>query len=75
VHCLDTLAAVLKEFGSSLEKVLKADVHLVDPSEFIEFKARLTGVFPQDPPARTTVEVGDTFPFRGSASISMRWRL
>ena len=37
-HCLDTLAAVLKEFGSSLDRVLKVDVHLVDPSDFVEFK-------------------------------------
>jgi len=64
-HCLDTLGAVLKEFGSSLDKVLKVDVHLVDPVDFLEFKHLWQEYFPKDPPARTTVEVGDTFPFRG----------
>ena len=64
-HCLDALGALLKEFGSSLDRVLKVDVHVVDPVEFIEFKHVWQEYFPKEPPARTTVEVGDTFPFRG----------
>jgi enamine deaminase RidA (YjgF/YER057c/UK114 family) len=65
-HCLDTLAAVLKEQRSSLDRVLKADVHLVDPAEFYEFKRVWREYFPTDPPARTTVEIGDTLPFPGA---------
>lgn len=64
-HCLEALKAVLKERGSSLERVLKADVHLVDPADFYELKLVWREYFPTDPPARTTVDVGDTLPFRG----------
>jgi len=64
-HCLNTLKEVLKEHGSALERVLKAEVHLADASDFYEFKLIWREYFPQDPPARTTIEVGDTFPFRG----------
>jgi enamine deaminase RidA (YjgF/YER057c/UK114 family) len=65
-HCLETLKTVLAESGSSLERVLKADVHLVDPADFYEFKLVWRAYFPKDPPARTTVEVGDTLPFHGA---------
>lgn len=65
-HCLDTLKATLAEFGGSLERVLKADVHLADPADFFDFKVVWREYLPADPPARTTVEVGDTLPFRGA---------
>jgi len=64
-HCLATLKSVLAEFGSSLDRVLKADVHLVDAADFYEFKRVWREFFPNDPPARTTLEVGDTLPFPG----------
>lgn len=64
-HCLETLKDVLGAFGSSLDRVLKADVHLVDPTDFYEFKIAWREYFPVDPPARTTIEVGDTFPMPG----------
>jgi enamine deaminase RidA (YjgF/YER057c/UK114 family) len=62
-HCCEILKKVLNESGSSLEHVLKADVHLADAADFYEFKLVWKAYFPKDPPARTTVEVGDTFPF------------
>ena len=62
-HCLETLKKVLAEAGSSLERVLKADVQLVDAADFYEFKLVWREYFAVDPPARATVEVGDTFPF------------
>ncbi len=65
-RCLETLKSVLGDFGSSLERVLKAEVHLVDASDFYEFKRVWKEYFPVDPPARTTVEVGDTLPFPGA---------
>jgi enamine deaminase RidA (YjgF/YER057c/UK114 family) len=65
-HCLESLKAVLTEFGSSLERVLKADVHLADAAEFYEFKCIWREYFPSEQPARTTVEVGDLLPFRGA---------
>ncbi len=65
-RCLETLKAALRDCGSSLERVLKADVHLADAAEFIEFKRVWKEYFPANPPARTTVEVGDTLPFPGA---------
>lgn len=64
-HCLETLKTILKEHSSTLDGVLKADVHLVDAADFYEFKRVWREYFPKEPPARTTVEVGDNFPFRG----------
>src|SRR5580693_3947401 len=65
-HCLESLKAVLTEFGSTLNRVLKADVHLADAADFYEFKRIWHEYFPSEPPARTTVEVGDVLPFRGA---------
>ena len=65
-RCLETLKSVLRDSGSSLERVLKADVHLADAAELNEFKRVWKEYFPVNPPARTTVEVGDTLPFPGA---------
>jgi len=65
-HCLETLKDVLTEIGTSLEKTLKVDVHLADARDFVEFKHVWREYFSSEPPARTTVEVGDTFPFPGA---------
>src|SRR5215467_71060 len=65
-HCLESLKNVLAEAGGSMERVLKADVHLVDPADFYEFKLVWNEYFPSNPPARTTVEIGDTLPFHGA---------
>jgi 2-iminobutanoate/2-iminopropanoate deaminase len=64
-HCLEQLEAVLAEHGGRLDRVLKAEVHLVDAADFYEFKLVWREFFRDDPPARTTIEVGDTFPLRG----------
>jgi enamine deaminase RidA (YjgF/YER057c/UK114 family) len=69
-QCLQTLKSVLGDFKSTPERVLKADVHLADAHDFLEFKRVWKEFFPKDPPARTTVEVGDTLPFAG-ARISL----
>jgi enamine deaminase RidA (YjgF/YER057c/UK114 family) len=65
-HCLETLKTALGDFGSNLDRVLKVDVQLVDPDDFLEFKRVWQEFFPKDPPARTTIEVGDTLPFPGA---------
>jgi enamine deaminase RidA (YjgF/YER057c/UK114 family) len=57
--CLETLQSVLAEAGTSLERVVKAEVYLVDPADFYEFKLVWREYFPTDPPARTTAIVGD----------------
>jgi enamine deaminase RidA (YjgF/YER057c/UK114 family) len=64
-HCLESLKAILKEQNSSLDKVLKADVHLARAEDFYEFKLVWREYFPTEPPARTTIEVGDCFPIPG----------
>lgn len=63
--CLETLKSILKQQRSSLDRVLKAEVHLANAADFYEFKRVWREYFPDSPPARTTVEVGDTFPYRG----------
>ena len=64
-HCLTTLKNSLAELQSSLALVIKVDVHLAFASDFYEFKLVWREFFPADPPARMTIEVGDTFPFSG----------
>jgi enamine deaminase RidA (YjgF/YER057c/UK114 family) len=63
--CLTKLKNILAELDSSMALVVKVDVHLAFASDFYEFKLVWREFFPQDPPARMTVEVGDTFPFSG----------
>ena len=63
---LETLRDVLAEAGSSLERVLKTEVYLVDPTEFYEFKLVWQEYFPHEPPARTTAVIGDDHIFPGA---------
>ena len=58
----DTLA----EAGTSMDRVLKAEVYLVDPAEFYEFKLVWQEYFPSAPPARTTAVVMDEHIIRGA---------
>jgi 2-iminobutanoate/2-iminopropanoate deaminase len=62
---LNGLNETLKDHGSSLANILKVNVHLAKSEDFYEFKNVWKEFFPENPPARTTVQVGDTFPFRG----------
>src|SRR5690349_5054641 len=62
-QCLESLKTILQECGSSLDRVLKAEVHLAEAADFYEFKLVWREYFPKNPPARTTIEVGETFPF------------
>ena len=73
-HCLESLKRILKEQQSSLDKVLKADVHLAEASDFYEFKLVWREYFPTEPPARTTIEVGECFPIPGVRTQSRRGR-
>lgn len=56
---LESLEQCLSEAGSSLERVLRVEVQLADAGDFAEFKHVYAEAFPQDPPARTTIVVGD----------------
>ncbi|MPZ23953.1 MAG: hypothetical protein GEU28_10515 [Dehalococcoidia bacterium] len=56
---METLKRVLADAGTSLERMLKAEVYLKYPSDFYEFKLIWKEYFPTDPPVRTTACVGE----------------
>jgi 2-iminobutanoate/2-iminopropanoate deaminase len=53
---LENLKAVLEACGTSLTKVVKTTVYLKDMGEFARMNEVYARYFPQDPPARATVE-------------------
>lgn len=55
--CLDRIRRVVEAAGSSIEKVVKCTVYVTDISQFTAMNDVYKGYFPNDPPARTTVEV------------------
>ena len=56
---LTQLQESLVTADSTLENVLRVEVHLVDASDFYEFKLVWKEFFPNSPPARKTIVVGD----------------
>jgi enamine deaminase RidA (YjgF/YER057c/UK114 family) len=62
---LEQLRSTLDEAGSSLERTLKVEVQLADAADFPEFKRVWKEFFPDSPPARTTIVVGDEHIFPG----------
>jgi 2-iminobutanoate/2-iminopropanoate deaminase len=54
---LENLKTVLEACGSSLAQVLKTTVYLKDMGEFPRMNEVYARYFPEDPPARATVEV------------------
>jgi 2-iminobutanoate/2-iminopropanoate deaminase len=56
---LEQLQQVLGNAGSSLGQTVKAEVYLADAADFHEFKLVWKEFFPDSPPARTTIVVGD----------------
>ena len=53
---LENLKAVLEASGSSLAGVVKTTVYLKDMGEFAKMNEVYATYFPQNPPARATVE-------------------
>jgi 2-iminobutanoate/2-iminopropanoate deaminase len=53
---LRNLAAVLKEGGASLQSVVKTTVYLADLSDFPVMNGVYGTFFPENPPARATIE-------------------
>jgi 2-iminobutanoate/2-iminopropanoate deaminase len=53
---LDNLKSVLEAAGSSLGQVVKTTVYLKDMEEFAKMNAVYARYFPENPPARSTVE-------------------
>jgi len=56
-HVLDEIQQKLEAAGSSMEKVLKAQVYLADLKDWQAMTDIFTGRFGSEPPARTTVAV------------------
>ncbi len=54
---LENLKAVLAACGSSLDRVLKTTVYMVDLREFAEMNEVYARYFSANPPARATVQV------------------
>ena len=55
---LGNIAAILDEAGASMEDVMKTTVFLDDIGDFEEMNETYATYFPNDPPARSAVEVG-----------------
>lgn len=53
---LSNVGAVLREGGATWDDVLKCNVYLKDMSDFHKMNAVFAEIFPDDPPARTTVQ-------------------
>ena len=53
---LKNVVSVLHEGGATVDDVLKCNVYLTDMRDFDAMNAEFAQVFPNDPPARTTVE-------------------
>ncbi len=55
---LNNVKGVLEAAGSGMDKVVKTTVFLADINDFAAFNAVYSEFFPQDPPARSTVQAG-----------------
>jgi 2-iminobutanoate/2-iminopropanoate deaminase len=54
---LQNLSAVLQAAGTSISRAVKTTVFLKDMNDFQRMNAVYAEFFPQDPPARSTVQV------------------
>ena len=55
--CLRNLDAIAKEANTSLKNAVKLTVFLMDMNDFAEMNAAYAEFFPEDPPARSTIQV------------------
>jgi 2-iminobutanoate/2-iminopropanoate deaminase len=55
-QALRNLKAVVEAAGSSLDRVLKTTVYLADMNDFAAMNEAYGRFFPQEPPARTTIQ-------------------
>ena len=53
---LDNLKAIVEAAGASLDRAVKATVYLKDMNDFAAMNEVYARYFPQNPPARSTVE-------------------
>ncbi len=67
-QALTNLGGTLRAGGTSLPQVVKTTVFLVDLGQFAAMNAVYAEFFPQDPPARSTIQVGA---LPGGASVEI----
>jgi 2-iminobutanoate/2-iminopropanoate deaminase len=67
---LTNLANVLAAAGSSMEQVVKTTVFLRDMADFSKMNAVYGTFFPQNPPARSTIQVA-ALPKGGAVEIEV----
>ena len=53
---LSNIRAILEQAGSSMEKIVRCGVFLKDMNDFAEMNAEYAKFFPDNPPARSTVQ-------------------
>ena len=54
---MENLKAVLAEAGVAFDNVVKSTIFLVDLAEFAAVNAVYSQYFPENPPARSTIQV------------------
>ena len=69
-QALTNLQNVLADAGSGLEEVVKTTVFLKDIAEFSRMNAIYAGFFPENPPARSAVQVA-ALPKGGAVEIEV----
>jgi len=57
VQVLDNLKAIIEAAGSSMEKILKCTVYILDFNDFAVMNNIYSTYFPTNPPARATVGI------------------
>jgi 2-iminobutanoate/2-iminopropanoate deaminase len=57
VQVLENLKAIIEAAGSSMDKVLKCTVYIVDFNDFAVMNEIYSAFFPNNPPARATVGI------------------
>ena len=67
-QALANLAAVLEAAGSSMDKIVKTTIFLVDMADFAVVNGIYAESFASDPPARSTVQVA-ALPLSGLVEI------
>ena len=56
VRVFENLKAIVEAAGSSLDRAVKANVYLKDMNDFAAMNEVYSRYFPQNPPARTTIQ-------------------
>jgi 2-iminobutanoate/2-iminopropanoate deaminase len=55
---MENVKAILEAAGSNMANVVKTTVFLADINDFAEFNAVYSEYFPDNPPARSTIQAG-----------------